>query len=103
MKKNNGLKNLTPYIFLFAFIIICLFLVNGKNKVVKDIQYDEFINEMNNGQITELSIVRKVRTQTYEITGKTKEYTENESFKLYIPISDEFMNKIVDGQELYKF
>ena len=103
MKKNNNLKSLTPYIFLFVFIIICLILVNGNSKIVKDIQYDEFMNEMNSGQITELAIVRKVRTQTYEIIGKTKEYKENESFKLYIPISDEFMNKIVAGQELYKF
>ena len=103
MKKNNSFKNLTPYIFLFAFIVICLFLVNGNSKVVKDITYDEFMNYMNSGEIKNLTIVRKVRTQTYEIIGKGKDYKDNESFKLYIPISDEFMNKIVSGQELYKF
>ena len=103
MKKNNTFKNLTPYIFLFIFIAICLILVNGNNKIVKDISYDEFMNYMNGGNISELTIVRKVRTQTYEIIGKKKDYKENERFKLYIPISEEFMNKIVSGQELYKF
>ena len=103
MKKNNGLKNLTPYIFLFIFIIACLLIVNKGGKVIKDISYDEFIDHMNMGEIKELTIVRKVRTQTYEIIGKEKDYKENESFKLYIPISEEFMNKIVAGQDLYKF
>jgi len=103
MKKNNNLKNLTPYIFLFAFIIICLLLVNGGNKVVKNINYDDFMNYMNQGEITELTIVRKVRTQTYEISGKVKDFKENESFKLYLPIAEEFISKIIDGQETYNF
>ena len=80
MKKNNGLKNLTPYIFLFIFIIACLLIVNKGGKVIKDISYDEFIDHMNMGEIKELTIVRKVRTQTYEIIGKEKDYKENESF-----------------------
>ncbi len=103
MKKKNNMKNLTPYITLFLFIMACLILVNFKGTKINEISYDEFMSFMNNDKIEELNITKKVRTETYEITGKNKDYKENEYFKLYLPASDEFLNKIVSGEEIYKF
>ncbi len=103
MKKKNNMKNLTPYITLFLFITICLVLVNFKGTKVNEISYDEFMSFMNKDKIEELNITKKVRTETYEIIGKNKDYKENEFFKLYLPTSDEFLNKIVSGEEIYKF
>ena len=103
MKKKNNTKNLTPYITLFLFIMVCLILVNFKGTKINEISYDEFMSFMNNDKIEELNITKKVRTETYEITGKNKDYKENEYFKLYLPASDEFLNKIVSGEEIYKF
>ena len=103
MKKKNNMKNLTPYITLFLFIMVCLLLVNFKGTKINEISYDEFMSFMNNDKIEELNITKKVRTETYEITGKNKDYKENEYFKLYLPASDEFLNKIVSGEEIYKF
>lgn len=103
MKKKNNMKNLTPYITLFLFIMVCLILVNFKGTKINEISYDEFMSFMNNDKIEELNITKKVRTETYEITGKNKDYKENEYFKLYLPASDEFLNKIVSGEEIYKF
>ena len=103
MKKKNNMKNLTPYITLFLFITICLVLVNFKGTKVNEISYDEFMSFMNKDKIEELNITKKVRTETYEIIGKNKDYKENEFFKLYLPASDEFLNKIVSGEEIYKF
>ena len=103
MKKKNNMKNLTPYITLFSFIMVCLILVNFKGTKINEISYDEFMSFMNNDKIEELNITKKVRTETYEITGKNKDYKENEYFKLYLPASDEFLNKIVSGEEIYKF
>ena len=97
------MKNLTPYITLFLFIMVCLILVNFKGTKINEISYDEFMSFMNNDKIEELNITKKVRTETYEITGKNKDYKENEYFKLYLPASDEFLNKIVSGEEIYKF
>ena len=97
------MKNLTPYITLFLFITICLVLVNFKGTKVNEISYDEFMSFMNKDKIEELNITKKVRTETYEIIGKNKDYKENEFFKLYLPASDEFLNKIVSGEEIYKF
>ncbi len=103
MKKKNNMKNLTPYITLFLFIMVCLILVNFKGTKINEISYDEFMSFMNNDKIEEVNITKKVRTETYEITGKNKDYKENEYFKLYLPASDEFLNKIVSGEEIYKF
>lgn len=103
MKKKNNMKNLTPYITLFLFIMVCLILVNFKGTKINEISYDEFMSFMNNNKIEEVNITKKVRTETYEITGKNKDYKENEYFKLYLPASDEFLNKIVSGEEIYKF
>ena len=103
MKKKNNMKNLTPYITLFLFIMVCLILVNFKGTKINKISYDEFMSFMNNNKIEEVNITKKVRTETYEITGKNKDYKENEYFKLYLPASDEFLNKIVSGEEIYKF
>lgn len=103
MKKKNNMKNLTPYITLFLFIMVCLILVNFKGTKINEISYDEFMSFMNKNKIEEVNITKKVRTETYEITGKNKDYKENEYFKLYLPASDEFLNKIVSGEEIYKF
>ena len=83
MKKKNNMKNLTPYITLFLFIMVCLILVNFKGTKINEISYDEFMSFMNNNKIEEVNITKKVRTETYEITGKNKDYKENEYFKLY--------------------
>ena len=78
-------------------------VVNFKGNVVKELNASEFITELNNNSISELTVVTKVRSENYEITGKLKDYKENESFKLYLPVSEEFMKKIVTAQEENKF
>ena len=103
MNNKTVRRGLFPYIFLFVFIICCLLLFNTFNKTVNELTYDEFISELNNKKLTELYIVPKTRTQTYEITGKLKDYDDNESFKLNIPISDEFLTKIVEASDEQEF
>ncbi len=61
------------------------------------------MKELNEGNITELKIVTKVRSENYQVTGKLKKYGENESFVLYLPVSEEFMKKIVTAEESQNF
>ena len=103
MNKKAVKKGLFPYIFLFSFIICCLILVYGFNNKVNELTYDEFISDLNGGKITEMKITPKTRTETYEIVGKLDEYKDNETFILYLPVSDEFMSKIVAGEEQYNY
>ncbi len=92
-------KNIMPYVFLLVFVIGCLIAFNIFNNSVHELTYDEFIKNLNGGKITELVITPKVRTETYKLEGKLEDYKDNESFFLYLPISDEFISKITNAKE----
>ena len=78
-------KGLFPWVFLLTFIIICLFAFNSLNTVVNELTYDEFLQNINNNEIVELTITEKIRTNTYQIVGKLNDYDENESFIILSP------------------
>ncbi len=102
MNKNMK-KGLFPYVFLFIFIVTCLILVNGMNSKVNELSYDEFMKSMSNNEIEELTITPKTRSNLYYIEGSMKGYEENEKFTLYLPLSDEFISKVISGEENYGF
>ena len=103
MKLKKKGNNLMPYVFLLVFIIGCMILVNIKGTIVKELSASEFMQALDENKITEINIVNKVRSENYEITGKLKEYNDNEYFKLYLPVSEEFMKKIVAAEETQDF
>ena len=92
-------KSILPYVFLLVFIIGCLIAFNIFNNSIHELTYDDFIKDLNGGKITELVITPKVRTETYKLEGKLEDYKDNESFILYLPISDEFISKITNAKE----
>ena len=96
-------SSLAPIALLLVFIIGCMILVNMTGKKVNKINYDDFAKNLSNGSITELKIVTKVRSENYQITGKLNDYKSNESFILYLPVSDEFLSKIIASQEATNF
>ena len=98
MKTKKQTSSMLPYVFLLVFIVACLIIVNLKSKIINELTASEFITKLNNSEITELKIITKVRSENYELTGKLKDYKENESFVLYLPVSEEFMKKIVTAQ-----
>ena len=102
MKKKNN-NNLTPFVFLLVFIILCIILVNFQGTKINEITIDEFTKYLENSEITELEIVTKVRSENYEVTGKIESYKENESFTLNLPKSDEFIAKIEDARKIKDF
>ena len=103
MNNKTVKKGLFPYVFLFCFIIVCLLIFQNFNTTVNNFTYDEFIKELDSNEIKELNIVPKTRSETYEITGKLKDYDENETFTLTVPKSDEFISKITDAADKNKF
>ena len=102
MKKKQT-NNLMPYIFLLFFIVGCLVLANLSGKTVHELTASEFITNLNDNKINELQIITKVRSENYEVTGTLKDYKDNESFVLYLPVSEEFMKKIVAAQSEQNF
>ena len=102
-KKNNINKGLVPYVLLLLFIVGCLLFANGMKNKVNEFTYNEFTDYLSKGEISELRITPKVNTQNYEITGKLKSYDEYESFKLYLPKSDEVLSVILNAEESNTF
>ena len=101
---NKKMKNnLYPYVFLLIFILVGIFIFSGFNSKINELTYDEFMNSMTNGKIEELNIIPKTRTSTYEITGRLKDYKDNETFIIYLPHSDEFVSRIIESEEKYQF
>ena len=103
MNKKTVKKGLFPYLFLFVFILICLFAFNSFNTKINKLTYDEFVSSLNDKKITEIEITPKTRTKTYDISGKLKGYEEKEYFTLSIPQSDEFLSKITKAADNQKF
>jgi cell division protease FtsH len=99
-KKANSLM---PYVFLLLFIITCMVFATLGSKKINEFNASEFISHLESGDITELTVVTKVRSQNYEITGKLDGYKDNESFILYLPVSEEFMKKIVTAHDTNTF
>ena len=103
MDKKTVKRGLLPYL-LIALIMLGMFYFFGiANQDVTVLTYNEFIEEMNNGKITELEVVTRVSGYTYEATGKLKGYEDNEYFFAKLPLSDEVMKKIINASEEYKF
>ena len=101
--KKKPQNSIMPFVLLLFFIIMCMFYLNLNNKKVNELTASEFMDDLDKGKVTELNIITKVRSSNYEVTGKLKEYEKNEQFILYLPVSEEFMKKIINAQEQQSF
>ena len=102
MNNKTVKKSLLPYIFLLFFIIGCLIVNDNFNNKETKITYDEFIEHLENDEITELSIMPKISSDTYKIKGKIKD-KDSETFILTLPQSDEFLSKITNAADENEF
>ncbi len=103
INKKEIKKGLVPYLFMFLFILGIFYFLNVMNQDIKTLTYNEFITELNEGNIEELVITPRSNAQTYEVTGKLDGYAKNETFFARLPMSDQVMKKIVDVSETQKF
>ena len=103
MDKRTVKRGLLPYVFIAIIMLGMFYFFNVANQDVTVLTYNEFIEEMNNGKITELEVVTRVSGYTYEATGKLKGYEENEYFMAKLPLSDEVMKKIITASEKHDF
>ena len=97
MNKRNVKKSFLPYIFLILVLVGIYYMAVVSNKKVNDITYDEFLNNVNNNQVTEVTITPKDRAKVYEITGKLRTYGENETFELKVPLTDSVIKSFLNS------
>ena len=103
MNKKEIKKSLIPYLLLFIVMIGIFYFFTVSNRKVNQFTYDQFIEHMNNDEIKEIVIVPRNNAGVYEIEGKLDSYGENETFYLKVPLSNEIIAKILQGEEEYDF
>ncbi len=103
MNKKNVKKGLLSYLVLFLVLISVVYFFNALNQKVNVLTYDEFMEQAEKEEITEVVIVPKSRASVYEITGKMKGYNDNETFFVRVPLAEAVMNEVLEARDLYGF
>ena len=100
--KKTVKRGLLPYLFIVLLILGILYLFNYLNHTTNVLTYNEFMDNLADGKVSEITLVPRERAQTYEVTGKLTDYAENESFYAVLPKSDNIVKKITDVSEKQK-
>ncbi|MDD3895540.1 MAG: ATP-dependent zinc metalloprotease FtsH [Bacilli bacterium] len=95
MKNKNYQRQTIPYILLFMVIISVMIFYNLSKYKVNEFTYNEFITELSKGTVEKIEITEKTRAGVYFVTGQLKEYSEMESFKVNVPLSEPVLEKIL--------
>ena len=103
MSKKDIKKGLIPYLFLFLLILGIVYFYNVSNKKVNNFSYEQFINYLDESEVTEVTIVPRSSAGIYEIQGKLNGYDKNETFYLKAPLSDEVISQLLDAEKNYDF
>ena len=77
VNKKTVKRGLLPYLFLLLIMLGIFYFFNVLNQKVNVLNYNEFMEVINNGDIEELTLVPRERALTYEVQGKLKKYEEN--------------------------
>ena len=81
VKKNNTVRNFFPYLILFIIIIATFFILNMGGRKVNDLTTGELLTALEQGEVTELTIMPRSSESIYYISGKLDGYADNESFE----------------------
>ena len=96
-------RGLLPYLFLALIMLGVFYVVNIMNNDVNVLTYNEFMSEMNDRNIDKVQITARGRNYTYEARGTLKDYKDNETFFVRLPLSEQVMKKIVEASEVQDF
>ena len=99
IKKSRKNMNFMPYILLAIVVIFSFVVLNNFNGDVKELNYTELTTQINNGNVTELAVTPKSASGVYIITGKLKDYSKNESFKVTIPYTDTVISTLYESAD----
>lgn len=107
MNKNINRKvvkrGVLSYILLFIIIIGVMLFFNSLNNKVNNLTYSELMTAMEKGEVKNLTIIPSSSAGVYNITGKLKDYKENESFSTTAPLTDATMDEVYKGMQKYNF
>ena len=96
MDKRVVKRSLFSYVLLFIVIASVLFFMNTLNTKVNKLTYSEFLTQLENNKVTELTITPNSSQGIYSITGKLDGYNENEKFTTQATLSEETIRQIYE-------
>ncbi len=103
MSKKTVKKSVFSYVLLALLIFGVIYFFTVLNKKVNDLSYSELMSAMDKKEITEMTITPNNNAGIYELTGKMKDYKENESFSSSAPLSDSTIKEVYEGRKNYGF
>lgn len=80
-----------------------MYFINVLNTKVNTLSYSEFIQAMEDGKVTEVTITPSGSASVYELTGKLEGYSKNESYYAKAPLTDATIKEIYAGREEYGY
>ncbi|MBB5181892.1 cell division protease FtsH [Planomicrobium koreense] len=82
------------YLLIFLVIIGILGTFNNSNQPTNEIGYNEFLEAVQGGTISEITI--QPDANVYEVTGKLDDYEDDETFVTNIPVENEALITQID-------
>jgi len=101
--KKTVKKGLLPYLFLLVIMLGVFYVFDVLDKNIHELTFDEFVEKLDKGKISELEIVPSGSGYTYDVTGTLSGYKDNESFEATLPLSEEVIKKIVEASDEQEF
>lgn len=103
MKKKSMKRNALSYAILLLIIFGIMYFASTLNTKVHDLTYSEFVNKMEDGEVTEVKITPSQSAGVYQLTGKLKDYEKKESFYVQTPLTDSTVEVIYAGSQEHDF
>ncbi len=104
MKRNTNIKkSILPYVCLFFFMMGVLYFFNIANRKVNTLTYDALLDSINKNEVVELHMVPSSAGGIYEVSGKMKDYEENESFFVRVPLTDSVASTLTNASVEHDF
>lgn len=103
MNKKVIKRGLIPYLFLAIFLFCMYAFVGTMNTKVNEMTYGEFMDNVEDKEVTEINVIPNSQSNVYTIKGKLKGYSSNEIFTFNMPMTNETMVKLLDAEEKANF
>ena len=101
-KKNSSFMAMVPYIILAIVLIVALFAFNNNGSKVNTLTTGELIKEIQEKNVTEITITPKSSDGVYYVEGKLDGYGSNESFTAKV-LDDEMIEEYVKENKIKKY
>ena len=103
-KKNNSYMSIMPYLILGIILTVSLVVMNMGTTKINKLSTGELIQEIQNENVTEITITPKESESIFYVTGKLDGYASGESFEARI-IEDEIstITEYAEEQNIEKY